>query len=243
VYSDRLLALAEKQTEAGIGLQNTDAQLKSARSIWKAGAPKGVSPEAVFDSQSISDLREKLSELEVSRATLLEDLTENHPKVVDISQQIKSTKREIKAEIDSIAKRKTAGETPALQELLKQLVLLQVEQEGLASNMRGVTTALKKSELAMSNLPPAELTYARLLRDARTAETVYVTLLKGEANAQIAEGKDPDSFVVVDSAVAEKKPERPRMKLVMVAALMIGLMIGSMVAVTQGFPKHKKASV
>ena len=83
-YAEKALELTTERTEADIALQAARAQVAQARATWAARAPEGISPESVIDSPTISELRTELAKLEVERATLLEDFTEEHPDVVSL---------------------------------------------------------------------------------------------------------------------------------------------------------------
>ena len=229
-YSDQIVKLTERETEADVALSESVGQLRSARATWSAGAPKGISPEALIDSPTISGLRTDLSKLEVKRAVLLEDFTEQHPDVVAANRQIEKTRKAIQSEVGRVGAGKVAGITPAQQELLRQIVLLEVAREGLAARKSATDRAISNIESRLARLPAKEIQYARLIRQYKAAESVYLTLLAEHAKARVAEGRDTDGFVVVDRAKPEKKPSSPRVLLTLAASLVIGFMLGVLAA-------------
>jgi uncharacterized protein involved in exopolysaccharide biosynthesis len=233
-YAEKALALTSERTEAGIALQEILGQTAQARSTWAARAPEGVSPEAVIDSPTISDLRSQLANLEVQRATFLEDFTDIHPDVVSLDQQISKLKDEINSEVSSVISGTAGSASPAHQELLKQLVLLEVGRDGLESRQSAIGNAMADLEKQLSGLPVEEMAYARLIRDVKATEVVYTTLLAEHAKARVTEGRDPNSFVVLDEAVALEEPAKPRVILTLAAALMLGGMFGMMIVAVQG---------
>jgi polysaccharide biosynthesis transport protein len=236
MYADEMLKLVEKQVEADVAFREADSQLKKAQSTWRAGAPKGMSPESLLDSQVLTELRTSLSKLQVQRSTLLESFTENHPDVVSLNQQIQKTQAEISAEASRIVHGKAGSLAPAHQELIKQLVVLEITRDGMEAGRTTINNALQDIERKLSYLPEAEMEYARLLRDVKTTETIYVSLLAEQAKARIAEGRDTDNFVVLDSAVVPKKPAKPRVMLSLAMALVLGAMFGVLMAALQGMP-------
>ena len=233
-YAQQALELTSSQVQADVALDETKAQLARARSTWEAGAPENISPEAIADNPAIGELQLQLAKLEVQRATLLENVTEKHPDVVSLDQEIAKTYERLHTEVDRVVSGESGGVGPAQQELLKQLVLLEVNSDGLDARKSALASSMSNIERRLSGLPAAELQYARLLRDVKAAETVYTTLLAEHAKAKIAEGKDTDNFIVLDEAIVQKKPAKPRIKLTLAAALMLGMMLGVLIATAQG---------
>jgi len=240
-YADQALNIVAKQTEADVALHEAEGQISRARATWSAGAPRDISPEAVVDSPVIEGLRGQLAKLEVERATLLEDFTEEHPEVVSLTQEIEKTHDRIRTEVEAIIGGRVSSASPAHQELLKQLVVLEVSREGLESRRSALADAMSNLETRLSDLPTKEIQYARLLRGLKAAETVYTTLLAEHAKARVAEARDTDNFIVLDEAKVPEKPAKPRVKLVLAAALMLGMMLGVVIATAQGVPTQKRS--
>jgi uncharacterized protein involved in exopolysaccharide biosynthesis len=232
-YADQALNIVTRQTEAEVALEEARGQLARARSTWDAGAPQDISAEAVMDTPVLSQLRTELAKLEVKRATLLENFTERHPDVVSLDQQIAKTQEEIRSEVARVVSGKAGSASPATQELLRQLVVLEINRDGLEARTSALSRAMSNIEKRLSNLPPEEMRYARLLRNLKAAETVYTTLLAEHAKARITEGRETDNFIVLDDAVMPDRPARPRVKLSLAAALVLGLLGGSLLALIQ----------
>jgi succinoglycan biosynthesis transport protein ExoP len=240
-YARQALELTSSQVQADVALDETKAQLARARSTWKAGAPESISPEAIADSPAIQELQLQLARLEVRRAALLENVTAKHPDVVSLDQEIAKTYERLRSEIDRVVSGESSGASPAQQELLKQLVLLEVNSDGLDARKSALASSMSNIERRLSRLPEAELQYARLLRDVKAAETVYTTLIAELAKARIAEGRESNNFIVLDEAIVPKKPAKPRVKLTLAAALLMGMMLGVLVATARGVPPGKKS--
>ena len=239
-YAEQALGIAATQTETDVALREAEGQLARARTTWNAGAPRDISPEAVVGSPGIAALRAQVAELEVKRATRLENFTESHPDVVSLTQEIEKTYDEIRSEVARVVSGKAGSTSAAHQELLKQLVVLEVSYDGLVARRTALGGAMSNIERRLSDLPTKEIQYARLLRDLKVAETVYTTLLAEHAKARVAEGRDTDNFIVLDDAIVPEKPAKPRVKLTLAAALVLGLMFGILAATAQGVPLGKR---
>lgn len=242
-YAEKSLELASSGTEADVALQEAEGQIAQARATWEARAPQGIAPEAVIDSPTIGELRTALANLEVQRAALLEDFTEAHPDVVSLDQQIAKTREQVKAEVAGIVTGSAGSASPAHQELLKELVLLEVSRDGLKSRRSALGKAMADLEKRLSGLPAEEMTYARLIRDVKTSEVIYTTLLAEHAKARVTEGKESDSFIVLDSAVPDDEPASPRVMLTLFGAGLLGLLLGVFTAVISGTDSGRKRSV
>ncbi len=117
---------------------------------------------------------------------------------------------------------------------MKQLVILEVNRDGLEARRSALAQAMSDTEDRLSRLPVKEIEYARVLRDLKAAETVYTTLLVEHAKARVEEGRDTDKFIVLDDAIVPEKPAKPATKVLLLASLVLGLFGGIFVAMAQG---------
>lgn len=241
-YVDQALSITTQQAEADVALEETSGQIARARSTWDKGAPDDVSPEAIIESPVISDLRVKLADLEVKRATLLEEFTENHPDVVGLSQEIEKIRSHIKSEVTQIVEGQASSISPAHQELLKQIVVLEITRDGLKARREALSQVMSKLESRMSTLPSIEMQYVRLLRDVKASEAVYTALLTEHAKARVTEGMDSDNFIVLDEAVPEDEPAKPSRKLTLLGSGLLGLILGMAIATATGVQGYKRAT-
>ncbi|MHB0913516.1 MAG: GumC family protein [Armatimonadota bacterium] len=239
-YLEQVLELERQQAAIGIDMQGIERQITKVHATWSAGAPEGISPEAFVDSPAVSGLHSQLVNLEIKRATLLEDLTEDHPEVVSINQEIDKINARMHAEVASLISGKAVSADPAHQELLKQLVTFEVTKSGMEARSSALASAISKMEEQITTLPPKEMQYVRLLRDLKAAETIYTTLLVEHSKARITEGKEKDGFIVLDEAIVPKKPSKPRVKATLAAAGVIGIILGMVVAIAGGVPNRKR---
>jgi uncharacterized protein involved in exopolysaccharide biosynthesis len=239
-YAEQLRNMLERQIDSKVELASSEGELSKARRTWTAGAPVGISPEALVDNPVVSELQTDLARLEVSRSTLLEDFTESHPQVVSVDEKIEKTNNKLQSEMAKVIRGHASSLDPAHQELLKQIALLEIKCHGLTARESSLAKAIAKVDEQSSGLPPKEMAYARLLREVRACETVYTTLRSEHAKARIEESRDLDRFIVLDAATPEDRPVRPQKLLTLAAALMIGLVLGALIA--SGNLQHAKAN-
>lgn len=242
-YTNQALGIVTKQVEVDVALQEVEGELARARMTWERAAPQDISPEAVIDSPVISALRSDLAKLEVRYHALLEDFTENHPEVVALRQQMEKTEEGLRTEVSRIVSGKAGSANPAHQELLKQLVMLEVNRDGLNARKAALHAAMSTLESRLAGLPEKQIEYTRLLRDVKAAETVYTTLLTEHAKARVVEAEEKEGFLVLDEAIPASKPVKPKVLLTIVVALALGLMTGTLLAIVQeGADEYKRRS-
>jgi len=234
IYAEQIVDISAKESEAAIALREAEQKASSVRAMWTAGAPRGIAPEALINNSTIETLRGELAKLEVKQAVMLEDLTDNHPDVVSAGQEIDKTRNRIRTEINRVVNGVSSSLDPARQEMLKELVMAEVTRDSLKARHDAFVTSVKKLEQSASGLPPKQIEYVRLLRELKSVESVYTTLLAEEAKARVAEGKDADNFMVLDYATVPEGPAQPKPKMVLLSALIIGMMLGVLTVSIQG---------
>ena len=92
----------------------------------------------------------------------------------------------------------------------------------------------------LSKIPAQEATYQRLQRQPKVLEDMYGMLQTKLKEAEIQAATVDATVQVVDSAVAPTKPVRPRALLDLAAALVLGAVIGLLLAVAR---EHLDATV
>ena len=86
------------------------------------------------------------------------------------------------------------------------------------------------SEQELVKLPGKEQGLARLMRDALIAQEIFSMLAKRYEEARISEVMQPTDVQVVDVAVAPEDPIKPRKVLNILLAAVLGLFIGTALA-------------
>jgi tyrosine-protein kinase Etk/Wzc len=135
---------------------------------------------------------------------LLQQIVDGKSKLVDLEQQrVEMTER-------------FTASHPAVAALTAQISSLQAEQDQL--NKR------------VSTLPNTEQSALRLLRDVRVDTELYTNLLDSAQQLRIVKAGEVGNVRVVDYAVAEDLPVRPKRPLVIALAAVLGLIVGTVAA-------------
>lgn len=152
-----------------------------------------------------SELLSSLNELDNKRSELLTRRTAEDPDVVIISNRI----RDIENQIASLT-------ATYLQGLNNQV-------ESLDRTLAGFGADLKL-------IPAKEIQLARLRRQARVSEDLYVTLQQRMKESEILAASQDPSVRIVDPAILPLKPIRPNVPLSLFLALLIGAVLGALAA-------------
>jgi uncharacterized protein involved in exopolysaccharide biosynthesis len=106
---------------------------------------------------------------------------------------------------------------------------LQSELASLKEQLRRMeasTGSTMPSDISIKDLPDAGLEYLRLMRDMKFNETLYGMLLKQYESARISEAQEPSVVQVLAPAEPPEKKDKPKKKLIVVLATVLGGFIG-----------------
>jgi tyrosine-protein kinase Etk/Wzc len=222
------LVIAEKAKMSGIvgvALDGTDSQSIAdiVNAVASAYVQQNVNRKSAqaeqtltFLEQQLPDLRKQLDEAEdrynefrnkngtvdltEESRMLLQQIVDSKTKLVDLQQQ----------RIE-MAQRFT-GSHPALVALDSQIAILQTQQEQLSKRVGA--------------LPDTEQSALRLLRDVRVNTQLYTNLLNNAQQLRILKAGQTGSVHVVDYAVSEIAPVKPKRPIVISLSLLLGLIVG-----------------
>jgi uncharacterized protein involved in exopolysaccharide biosynthesis len=232
---DHLVDVKTKQLETSAEYDEAQRRLESATQVLAKEDREELSSRVLSDNPVMLDLQSKLADLEIRRATLLENVTEKHPDVVGIDQEIAKVREKMTTGIkDRVTSSQTLSVNPVYQGVENQIVGLVVETAGLRARQDALASVMAKVEQNMTKMASKQLEYVRLGRDVKALETIYTTLLGEYSKAQINEAKETENFQVLDWAQAPEFACKPRPKLTVAAALVLGFCFGSFIAIIQG---------
>ncbi len=146
-------------------------------------------------------LQSHLASLQIELSGLRRQFTSNHPAVVSIEAKIAETQRRLQSEL---ARNR------------------QVEQ----SRERALNAAIEQYEAQLRQVPTRQAELARLTRDTKEAEEIYLLLSTKHQQALIAEASIGSAIRVVDIAKVPETPVKPRALRTMLLGVIFGLMLG-----------------
>lgn len=207
-------------------LESRTARIRSTLSRQSRRSPTQWTP-----SPLIAELRNQLTELEIQRQGQSKVLTPNHPTMIELAARIEETKRRLQAELSKDLQPQQYGVDPIYQQLAMQLRDAQVALAGVVARERVVDGAVQAYETRVQLLPAREAQLARLTRDVRSAEAVYLLLSERLEEARIVEVSISSGVRVVDAARIPERPARPRPKTNILIGMLTGIMLSVAAAV------------
>ncbi|MFI5242206.1 MAG: GumC family protein [Gemmatimonadales bacterium] len=181
----------------------------------KPQAPGAPSPyrrliafPTLLRNEAASEILRSLSTVEDQRAQLLTRRTAADPDVQALT-----------------------GRTNELEDQLRQIAV--TYEEGLGNQVSAQDSAIAHFSRDLARIPGQEADFNRLQRQPKVLEDMYGMLQTKLKEAEIAAAAVDATVQVVDSAVAPSKPVRPRAMLDLAAALVLGTVIGLLLAVAR----------
>jgi polysaccharide biosynthesis transport protein len=179
----------------------------------------------------VSQLRDKMVAAESDLANLRQVYTDQHPKVQQALGALADLRARLQQEASKAVADRSLGVSPIRQELVQQLVGAQVDGTVARARAEGITPLLSDLQAGLSNLPANELTFARLQRDVKLNDDLYMRLSSMYQDSMIAEqragGSGQAALVMVDQGGA---PVSQQIPLKAGLAMMLGLVMGSVLA-------------
>jgi capsular exopolysaccharide synthesis family protein len=154
-----------------------------------------------FASKAVQDVLSNLTALESSRSQLLVRRTPEDPDVRQINERV----GELELQLYQLA-------TAYLRSLDNQLA----SSTGVLGNFGG----------ELERIPAREVQYARLARDQKLLDTLYVMLQTRLKEAEVKDAVDPGAVRMVDPGIVADEPVTPRPVVNMILATVLGLMAG-----------------
>lgn len=212
--------LVAAQTERRTAQAQRDRATAQLRNLDK------VTPSTWVASPLIASLRQQLATLEIQLAGLLEKFTERHPDVVATRAQIAETQRRLEEELRRSLLAQTYTVDPVYQGLVQQAVSAEVTVASLLAREQALRQAVERWSAELRDLPPRELALARLTRQQKVAENVYLMLSGKYHEARIAEASVVSDLRLVDRARPPDRPAAPRRGLTTALSALVGLLMG-----------------
>ena len=174
----------------------------------------------------INELLDRIIELEVKRAELLEKYTPKHPEVQAIDSQLKIARDNIRMVLTGATTARKTIDNPFMEKMLLDFVDNEINYLVLDAKVKALDRVLKEYEKKINYLPSQQLLYARLTRKIEAARNIYNLLLEKLEEARIQEASQISDARVLDYALLPKYPVSPRKRLNVILGFILGLMLG-----------------
>jgi len=176
-------------------------------------------------------LRDTLTGLEVELAQLRQVYTDEHPRVKTLLGRIKETRVQMARVAQTSINSETVTVNPIRESLVNQMIDSEVAAASAAARAAGTAGIVKTMEARINGLPKQEAALARLERDVRLAESLFLRLSTLHQEALISENKAASTgqaaVLIVDPATVPVRPESKQLPLRAGMAGFLGLVMGA----------------
>jgi succinoglycan biosynthesis transport protein ExoP len=219
---DRMSNIQKLAAENQVELSTAQARLENVKlqiSREKVGF--------IAENKLIEQFKSKLAEQEVQLASLLQQYTENYPEVKALRAGIAETKTRLNAEIAMVVNAEASSLNPIHQNLLQSQIQTEAELAAAQAQKTALDRIIGDDERLMTTLPAKEGGLVRVMREATLAQEIYIMLAKRYEEAKISEVMQPRDAQVIDRALAQDRPIKPKKRLNVMIAAFLGLFAGT----------------
>ena len=217
--------------EANLGqvrIQKTEIneRIEQARRQLAGQEETMISSTTISENPFVTQYRSRLADLEISLSGAKERYTTNHPSIISLQAEIDDVKAKLTEQIERVVGTETRTINPVHRDLYASIISQEVELMALDARENALENLIKEYEGRLSHLPAKELELARLTREAKVLEELYVMLLTRNEEMRIAEAMQTADVQVIDAAVVPENPVKPRIKLNIAIGAVLGMFLG-----------------
>lgn len=228
--------IAELQTlyeKSRIERKGVEKNLQSVKSQLTIEQKEFLETSTDISLPLLNDLKSSLSTLEKDKASLIiQGYSENDPKVKQIDGKIEIIKKKMNETI--VALLKNRGQIDALtqvQDLLLRSIQLQILVDVAKAKENAYGNVLTTYEGKFRRIPEEQIELARLERQRKANERVYMMLLEKAEEAKISEASEIGTVSMLDRArIPEKENKKKK-----VVNLMLGFVMGLIISIGVAF--------
>jgi tyrosine-protein kinase Etk/Wzc len=154
--------------------------------------------------------------------------SEKDPKLLGLEQRIEGLQNKIVEETQKMVSSGVASMNPmeTSAALITSIVEIETENTSLKSKTRELLKIVESYNREMNRLPEKSLKLARLQREARVNNNIFIMIREKYEENRIVEAGQIGSVRIVDSAKPPKEPIKPKKKMNLILGFLVGLGLG-----------------
>ncbi len=198
----------------------------------------GVPPE-------VQQLNNKIAELEIERTSLLEEFQPTAPEVKQVEARLAQARQEreklLKRAVDDYfaVLGRTEGVNPAYQTLLLASLQAEAEQSALSATVGYLQKEREALEARLREAPGLLAEFGDLQRQYQASLTIWTEKTRAYEQARAQQLVGRVSPIPLDPAPIPDRPIAPRPALYTAVGTMLGLLVGTILAIVQAFRVHR----
>ncbi len=185
-----------------------------------------ISSTTISENPFVTQYRSRLADLEIALSGARERYTDQHPSILALQAEIDDVKGKLMEQVERVIGTETRTVNPVHRDLYASVISQEVELMALDARDIALQSLIEDYEGRLSHLPAKELELARLTREAKVLEELYVMLLTRNEETRIAEAMQTADVQVIDQATIPVNPVKPRVKLNIAIGAVLGLFLG-----------------
>lgn len=231
----RLTELESRKAEAELALREARILLNESRKYLAAEEESIVSSQTISRNPIVSANKERLIGLEIELAGLMGIYTEKHPRVQEVKEKIAEVEKVLADNVEEIISSRTETLNPIHRALKERIIQLETTVISTEARISALVEGIREQEEKLKELPARELDLVRLERETRIAENIYLILMERREELQIQEAMQTSDLVVIDPAIVNEVPVKPRKFFNMAIAVILAGMLAVFIIFLQEY--------
>lgn len=211
---ERLERLFSKKEESVLLLDRAQAKRNRLKEQLAKESPEFLSASMLRDNPQVQVLKQRLTELRLQLTKAGAELTDEHPHVVALREQMATAQVELEREIDIYQ-----STAPELAELERQIAMLEAQ-------LGGVNREITAHLASLEDLSDKNLEQARLDMEINATPKQYGTLMDVLHRIGMAEATTLSQIRLIEPATRPLSPAFPEHGMNTVWGILLGLIIG-----------------
>lgn len=223
---EQLVRLEASLTEIALSKEELHERRNQVRANLAEQDETLISSTTIAENRFVTELRSRLADLEINLSSAREKYTDRHPTVLALQAEIEDVTRKLSDEVQRVIGTETRTLNSIHQQLYGTLINLEVETMALNAKEIALLALIEEYEAELRDLPARELEWARLTRDAKMLEELYIMLRTKHEEARITEAMQAADVQIIDDAILPEQPVKPRVKLNIAIGGVLGVFLG-----------------
>jgi len=213
-------------SESRLEIQQKQLAISTLKEKLEKTNAKLVQSEVISLNPLVSELRSKLTNLNIELASMEKMYPSSDPRIIQKKQQIEETQKELSQQVTNIVTSQQKVDNPIYSSLLSDLVNNEVTLQLSQSFLEALTEARKAYDKRLANLPTIEQKLLELNRDLEIKQEIYTLIFKNLEEVKIAQAAVVGSSYIVDTAMIPLNPVKPNKKLTVAIGGVLGVFLG-----------------
>lgn len=229
----QLASFESLYNEARTELETNQKRLSYMRNQLSERKQSLVEEVTQVSSPLIIHLRQEMANLEGLKAGYLaQGFSEDHPKMQEIVDRIMDIKQKLIKETSDLVSRELSSSDPLAysQELVDKILTLEIEIQSLTAKSKALKKVVDIYSYNLNSLPEKSLKLARLERNAKVGENIFLMLKEKYEESRIKEAGQIGNVRIIDKALPPEDPIKPKKKVNLLLGTLLGLGLGLGVA-------------